>query len=167
MEIIERDYSPKGVRFDYIYKALAHPEMRGYVTPFTLEERLMHVREAEKKIGSRITWLCDNMSNEAKRVLGNVSNSEFVLDPEGVIVSRRMWSSPQALRRDLVKLVGEVEQPTRVEDLNLQMNLDISSEVASGVVPRVQMPGRMLPLKVEPDTSRGQGPLLCKAEGRG
>ena len=162
LEIIERDYSPKGVRFDYIYKALAHPEMRGYVTPFTLEERLMHVREAEKKIGSRITWLCDNMSNEAKRVLGNVSNSEFVLDPEGVIVSRRMWSSPQALRRDLVKLVGEVEQPTRVEDLNLQMNLDISSEVASGVVPRVQMPGRMLPLKVEPDTREAKVPFYVK-----
>ena len=162
METIERDYSPRGVRFYYIYKALAHPEMSGYVTPFTLEERLMHVREAEKKIGSRITWLCDNMSNETKHALGNASNSEFVVDPVGVIVSRRMWSNPQALRRDLEKFVGEVAEPTRVEDLDLQMNLEMSSEVASGVVRRVQMPGRMMPLKVEPDIREAKVPFYVK-----
>ena len=168
METIERDYSPKGVRFFYIYKALAHPELRGYVTPFTLEERLLHVREAEKKIGSRIPWLCDNMSNDAKHILGNVQNSEFVVDPEGVVVSRRMWSDPQALRQDLVKLAGEAEKPTTIEDLNFQMNLErFSGDIASGVVPRVQMPGRMVPLKIEPDTSGSQDSFLYKAEGRG
>ncbi len=163
METIERDYSPKGVRFFYIYKALAHPELRGYVTPFTLEERLLHVREAEKKIGSRIPWLCDNMSNDAKHILGNVQNSEFVVDPEGVVVSRRMWSDPQALRQDLVKLAGEAEKPTTVEDLNFQMNLErFSGDIATGVVPRVQMPGRMVPLKIEPDTRDPKIPFYAK-----
>jgi hypothetical protein len=35
LEAIERDYSDRGVKFYYIYKALAHPENNGYVTPFT------------------------------------------------------------------------------------------------------------------------------------
>ena len=122
----------------------------------------MHVREAEKKIGSRITWLCDNMSNETKHALGNVNNSEFVVDPEGVVVSRRMWSNPQALRRDLVKFVGEVEQPTQGRGSEPPDDLDIASEVASGVVPRVQMQGRMMPLKVEPDTREAKVPFYVK-----
>ena len=59
METVERDYSPKGVQFFYVYKSLAHPEYNNYVTPFTLEERLMHVRESQRVIGSRIRWICD------------------------------------------------------------------------------------------------------------
>ena len=53
METIERDYSPRGVRFFYVYKALAHPELNGYVQPVTLDERLMHVEEAELTLGAR------------------------------------------------------------------------------------------------------------------
>jgi len=33
------DYAPKGVKFYYMYKALAHPELDGYVNPFTLKIR--------------------------------------------------------------------------------------------------------------------------------
>ena len=52
METIYRDYEPKGVKFRYIYKALEHPELDGYVQPFSLEERLMHVKEAGRRLGS-------------------------------------------------------------------------------------------------------------------
>ena len=41
METIYLDYAPKGVKFFYVYKALAHPEYERYVTPFTQDERLM------------------------------------------------------------------------------------------------------------------------------
>ncbi len=57
LETVERDYAPQGVRFYYVYKALAHPEYNGYVAPYTLEDRLMHVAEAERTLGSRIPWL--------------------------------------------------------------------------------------------------------------
>ena len=61
METVERDFAPKGVKFYYIYKALAHPETNSYVAPFTQDERLMHVKEAERAIGSRFQWLCDTI----------------------------------------------------------------------------------------------------------
>jgi hypothetical protein len=63
VETIYRDYVPKGVKFYYLYKSLAHPELLGYVGPVTFEERLMHIQEAKRTLGSEITWLCDTMSN--------------------------------------------------------------------------------------------------------
>ena len=119
MEAIYRDYSPKGVRFYYIYKSLAHPETNGYVTPFTRAERLMHVKEAQRTLASEITWLCDSMSNDLKHALGNAPNSEFVIDPEGKVARRRAWSSPEELRSDLAELVGPVEDPTKASDVRL------------------------------------------------
>ena len=109
METIERDYAAKGVKFYYIYKALAHPETNGYVTPFNLKERLMHVAEAKRTLGSRFSWICDSMDNDLKHALGDRPNSEFVVDPKGEIVVSRSWSSPNELREDLANLVGEVK----------------------------------------------------------
>ena len=45
------DYAPNGVKFYHMYEALAHPELDGYVTPFTLEERLIQVKEAHRTLG--------------------------------------------------------------------------------------------------------------------
>ena len=78
-----RDYAPKGVKFYYLYKTLAHPGMSGYVAPFTLAERLMHVEQAEVQLGSRIPWIADAMTNELKHALGDMPNSEFISDPDG------------------------------------------------------------------------------------
>ena len=36
METVERDYTPKGVQFYYLYKQLAHPELSNYIDPFDL-----------------------------------------------------------------------------------------------------------------------------------
>ena len=130
MEALHRDYAPKGVHFYYLYKALAHPELNGYVTPFTLKERLMHVQEAEQKLGSKIKWLCDNMSNDAKHALGNAVNSQFFIDPDGVVISRSAWSNPDELREVLGKRIGRVEQPTQISDLEMNLNLEpISDEI--------------------------------------
>lgn len=149
-----RDYSAKNVRFYYIYKALAHPETNGYVTPFSLEERLKHVAEARRTIGSEIPWLCDTMANDAKHSLGDAPNSEFVVDPEGRIVVRRAWSNPAELRRDLERLVGPVENPTTIEQLHLKTE-PRPRTAAKGVVPRPELPGGNLrPVKIQPGESR-------------
>ena len=147
----------------YIYKTLAHPELDGYVEPFSLEERLMHVKEAQRTLGSEITWISDTMSNDLKHALGDRPNSEFVVDPEGTIVRMRVWSRPDQLRSDLEELVGPVENPTRVSDLNL--NIEAPPKVAaSGVVPRVRLPGRMLPVKIEPQASSQPFYMKLRAE---
>lgn len=163
METIYRDYAPKGVDFYYIYKTLAHPELNGYLEPFTLEERLMHVKEAQRTLGSEITWISDTMSNDLKHALGDSPNSEFVVDPTGKIVRMRAWSRPDELRRDLEQLVGPVENPTRVSDLNLKIEAP-PKVAASGVVPRVRVPGRMMPVKIEPQSSSQPFYMKLRAE---
>ena len=134
---MQRDYAPKGVKFFYIYKALAHPETNGYVAPFDLKERLLHVKEAKKKLGTKFSWICDTMKNDLKHALGDCPNSEFVIDPRGRVVRKRVWSRPAELRRDLEKLVGRVDKPTRVGDLNLP-RLRPAEQARKGVVPRLQ-----------------------------
>ncbi len=149
METIERDYTPNGVQFYYLYKQLAHPELNHYIDPFTLEERLMHVAQAEVQLGSRIPWLADAMTNELKHALGDMPNPEFIIDPDGRVVERRAWSNPTALRQDLERLIGPVENPTRVADLDL-VTAPAVPTVAKGIVPRVELPGRMSTLRIEP-----------------
>ncbi len=161
METVERDYAPQGVRFYYVYKALAHPERDGYVQAFTLKERLMHVREAERRLGSRIPWLYDGMSNDLKSALGGVQNAELVIDPEGRVARRRAWSDPNELRRDLEDLVGPVEEPTRVADLDRKAEPP-PDRVATGVVPRIEVPGPMRALKIEPMIEDGETPFYVK-----
>ena len=100
------------MKFYYIYKALAHPGLNGYVTPYTLEERLMQIQEAKRTLGSRIPWISDTMSNDLKHALGDASNPEFIIDPDGRLANKRMWSDPEGLREDLARLVGPVENPT-------------------------------------------------------
>lgn len=162
METIERDYSPRGVRFFYVYKALAHPELNGYVQPVTLDERLMHVEEAELTLGGRVEWLADNMDNGLKSALGDVPNVEFVIDPDGNVVARRLWSNPTQLRADLERLVGPVENPTSVADLDLPRPEFARPTVATGVVPRVRPPGRMQPIQIIPTSSKNDLPYYAK-----
>jgi len=51
---VYRDYGPKGVKFFFVYKALAHPERSGILQPITQEERLLQAREATKRLGNTI-----------------------------------------------------------------------------------------------------------------
>ena len=161
VETIERDYTPKAVQFYYLYKQLAHPELNSYIDPFTLEERLMHVKQAEVQLGSRISWIADAMSNELKHALGGMPNAEFVVDPDGRVVSRRAWSDPSRLREDLERLVGPVENPTRVSDLELVTQPPVST-VAKGIVPRVERPNGMSTLRIEPNLGETNYPFYTK-----
>ena len=161
METLERDYTPKGVQFYYLYKQLAHPELSNYVDPFTLDERLMHVKQAEVQLGSRIPWITDAMTNELKHALGDMPNAEFIVDTEGRVVERRAWSDPAALRRDLEQLIGPVKTPTQVSDLDLVTQPPIPT-VAKGIVPRVELPGRMSTLRIEPKLNDADLPFYAK-----
>jgi len=147
LETVQRDYQPQGVKFYYIYKALAHPENNGYVTPFSIKERLMHVEEAKQTLGSKIPWICDNMDNDLKHALGNRPNSEFIIDPHGKIVVSREWSRPEELRSDLERLVGRVTKPTTLSDLQMPTRKP-PQKAATGIVKRITVSGNMSPLKI-------------------
>lgn len=109
----------------------------------------MHVAEAKKKLGSRFTWLCDTMANDAKHTLGDAPNSEFVIGPDGKVLQARRWSRPEELRADLGKLVGEVENPTSIEEVGMK-RLEAPKTAPKGIVARLKLPGGMTPIQVEP-----------------
>jgi Ca2+-binding EF-hand superfamily protein len=149
IEAVHRDYASKAVKFYYVYRALAHPENNGIVKPFSLKERLMHIDEARQRLKTRVPWLADNMNNDFKRAIGNTNNSEFVLDPEGRIVHMQMWSNGARLRAVLEEHVGPVEKPTTVADLGLPP-FRMRPNTRGAVLPRIEVPGIMVPLKIEP-----------------
>jgi len=147
---VYRDYGPKGVKFFFVYKSLAHPELAGdYVQPFTQEERVAHARQAEKQLGASIPWIVDAMDNRLKRALGDRPNSEYILDPKGRVVRKRAWSHPGLVRKDLEALVGRVDKITKEEDLNMKLGRPIEPAAPRGVVPRVPRSG-MQAVAMEP-----------------
>ena len=89
------------------------------------------------------------MENDLKHGLGDAPNSEFIIDPDGKVAVRRSWSNPSELRSDLEKLVGAVEKPTTVADLNMK-KVEPPKAAKTGIVPRVKMQGQMQALKIEP-----------------
>ncbi|MGB2861803.1 MAG: redoxin family protein [Sedimentisphaerales bacterium] len=149
VEAVHWDYASKGVKFYYVYRALAHPENNGIVKPFSLKERLMHIGEARQRLKTQVPWLADNMNNDFKRAIGNTNNSEFVLDREGRIVHMQMWSNGDRLRAALEEHVGQVAKPTTVADLGIP-SFRMRPNTRGTVLPRIEVPGIMVPLKIEP-----------------
>ena len=158
---MHRDYAPQGVKFFYVYKYLAHAGAKGYVQPFTLAERLLHVKEARRTLGTQVPWICDTMSNDLKHALGDAPTSEFVIDPLGKIVRRRAWGGTAQLRRDLQELVGPVENPTKPDDLELRTQPPPKA-APSGIVPRIPRPGGMKPLRIVPESGPDDQPFYVK-----
>ena len=173
---MQRDFSPQGVKFYYVYKTLAHPETNGYVRPFSLAERLMHVQEARRRLGTQFTWICDTMTNDVKGALGDAPNSEFVIDPEGTVVRKRLWSDPEQLRADLNELVGPVENPTETVDIDFQSPLEDEGRPTRNVLERIRPNSSTFALNVEPMASKlpyyvklraeADEPLLETGEGQ-
>lgn len=163
MEAVYRDYAPKGVTFHFVYKTLAHPENNSYINPVTVDERLLHIREAKRVFaGITIPWLADNMENELKNKLGGLNNPEFVFDPHGKIVRLRDWSSPEQLRRDLEQLVGPVKKTTHVRDLGLKQNKMVAPTAPKGVLPKLKLLSPMQAIKAVANTQGSQSPFYAK-----
>ena len=165
IESIYRDFSQKDVNIFCVYKTLAHPEFgeQAWVEPFTVEERIKHIHVIQGLTGATVPWLADSMQNSLGHRLGQQPNSEFVLDPDGRILSRRDWFSPEQLRGDLEKLVGKVDQPTRPEDLNLEISIP-ERPAARGVLARVLLSGTGFALRIQPQTSASPFFVKLRAE---
>ena len=149
------------MRFVYLYKALAHPELNGYVNPVTLEERLAHIEEAKRTLGSEIPWIADTMTNDLKHAIGDRPNSEYLLDRAGKVLRVRAWSNPSQLRKDLEEFVGPVENPTEVAELNMKIKPP-PEHAPTGVVPRIRKQGFYRTLRSEPRFEKTSEPFYAK-----
>ena len=159
METVFRDYRDQ-VQFYYVYKSVEHPGVNNFVSAFTIEERLLHIAEAKKRFQTEIPWICDNMENEVQLSLGGAPNGEFVIDPKGKIIRKRFWSNPKTLRSDLEELIGPVDHVTTVDDLPTKF-VPETREIASGVVPRIELPGQLVPLVIKPSAD-SDNPYFAK-----
>jgi hypothetical protein len=106
------------------------------------------------------------MQNELRHALGEAPNSELVLDPDGKILSMRVWSEPADLRRDLEELVGPVGKPTQVSDLNIKWTPppDLAPK---GIVPLLRREGQYRALLVEPHMAGSKFPFYVKLRAEG
>ena len=156
------------MEFFYIYKSLAHPQKDGYVQPVSIEERLMHVKEAKRRLDTEMPWLADSMDNDLKHAFGDRNNSEFVIGPDGRIAIARTWSDPEQLRSDLERLVGKVEKRTEIRELD-RKTAPAPKLAARGVVPPIERPGGLSPVKSRPRLSakEDQEPFYAKLRARG
>ncbi|MFO0939943.1 MAG: TlpA disulfide reductase family protein [Pirellulales bacterium] len=162
LEAVHRDYHAKGVNFYFIYKSLAHPELAGgFVQPFTLEERLGQARRAIEQFGTQIPWLVDAMDNRLKRALGDRPNSQFLIDPQGVVIRKRAWSNPSQVRTDLEELVGRSSKLTRADELGLKLALPPEQGNTQSKVSKVPRT-RMVPLQIEPQIDKNGTPFFAK-----
>ncbi|MDG1872657.1 MAG: hypothetical protein P8J27_02005 [Mariniblastus sp.] len=160
METVYRDYRNKDVQFFYVYKSVEHPEINGYVSAFNIEERIKHIEIAKTRFKSEIPWICDTMDNAVKNAFGKAPNGEFVIDPQGKIVRKRFWSNPVTLRRDLEELVGKSKTTTTVDDLPAVF-MPETRKIASGVVPKLDLPKGLMPLRIQPQADE-ENPFFAK-----
>ncbi len=149
------------MQFYYLYKSLAHPDLHGYVGPVTLAERVLHIKEAKRTLGSEIAWLCDTMANDLKHALADAPNSEFLINPEGKIVARRAWSDPELLRKDLEEQIGKLPRITLVSELRMK-TAEPPKTAPTGVVPRLTLDGRYRGLRIEPQLAKSRNPFYVK-----
>ena len=63
-------------------------------------------------------------------------------------------------------LVGAVEKPTQIADLNLPTQPPIPT-VAKGIVPRVTLPANAMPMEIEPQTNSTNIPFYAKLRAEG
>ena len=118
LEATAADYEKLGVQFYYIYQSLRHPEREGYVQPQNTKERLMHVAEAKERLGTTVPWIMDTIDDSFRVAMRTNSNSIFVIGPDSEIVYAADRMNGDGLRQALIRLIGDVENPTAAADLN-------------------------------------------------
>ncbi len=164
VEAVARDYAPRGVRFFYFYKSLAHPEYKGYVVPQNINERLLHIQVAKKELGTRIPWLADTMADDLKNTLNAGANSEYLIAPGGKVIYSRQWSDAASLRAALAKVKGPVENPTPVSALDLPAQSRPGRPSQQPTTTRVVRPSGLVTLKLKPASSNDTYYVKLRAE---
>ena len=119
VEAMAADYVSKGVQFFYFYKSLRHPELNGYVQAQNMEERFLQLEEAREKLGTKVTWIADTLDGSMRIALNAGPNSLYLVSPVGEILAASDRIEGSNFRQLLNKLVGPIEDPTSIRDLDL------------------------------------------------
>ena len=95
MEALNKAYGVKGVSFYNVLSREPHPGFYGFQQPDSLKERKEYVRLADAELQMEIPWIIDNTM---QKTYGRMPNSEFIIDPDGVLLESREWADPTKLK---------------------------------------------------------------------
>ncbi len=164
VEAVYQDYKDRDdIQFFFMYKSLAHPELNGYVQAMTIEERLQHIVEAKRVLGTTIDWLCDGMDNAVRHTLGFGPNTQIVIDPSGKVAHSLGWSDGTVLREQIVSFVGDTPTHTKVADLDLIKGNPYRRQRSyeSGLLEKPTFSSELIPVIITP-IENARSPLYVK-----
>jgi predicted outer membrane repeat protein len=167
IEAAARDYAPKGVRFHYIYRYLAHPGNHGYVPPFKQQERARQVKIAEESLFTQVPWLYDAMDNQTAHELMKGNNANlFIFSGQGEELFSGSIEDVAALRNALATRAGKADIPTNADALpkpNLNPIALPEISLTQGVA--ISAADHFQPLEITPLDSKSPHFVKLRAEG--
>lgn len=111
MEALAATYAERGVEFLHFYVREPHPgekAFKQYLQPSSFEEKLAYAKELEANRGiRRVTVAVDGMEEQAHRKFGRLPNMAYVVDTQGTIVFKAMWTRAEEIEKVLQELLRE------------------------------------------------------------
>lgn len=108
MPVLRELHAEFGDKVDFVtlYSREAHPG-ENFPQPTTLEEKSAHAAAMKREYDVPWTMVVDNLDGDLHRLLDAKPNDAYLVDGEGIIVFRSLWSSDEnALRMALSDLVS-------------------------------------------------------------
>ena len=109
MKKLVREFEGQDVEFFTIYVREPHPgEARFWrcKQPRTYQEKQSNARNLVRQKKIEMPLLVDGMDETAHRRFGRMPNMCYVIDKQGRIVYKSMWTRPEELREVLQELMG-------------------------------------------------------------
>jgi hypothetical protein len=105
-------YQPKGFEFLMVYVREPHPGEH-YGPHRSFAQKLQHARDCAAQDDVRTRLVVDDLHGTMHRAYGTLPNMVYVLDREGRVVYKAMWTDHAELSEVLANLVWAEEQQAR------------------------------------------------------
>ena len=111
MENLAAKYAGHDVEFFHFYAREPHAgekEFARYAQPTSFEEKMAHAQELQKtRRIDKVTVAVDGMEEKAHRSFGRLPNMAYVVDKQGAIVFKSMWTRFEDIDAVLAELLAE------------------------------------------------------------
>ncbi len=101
-----KKYRDRGVKFFYVYTREPHPGMYQHAQTQSLEERKKYAKEVREELCFDLPIIFDDMQGTIQKAYGNRPNAGFLISKEGVVLQKQGWADPEALERELERLLS-------------------------------------------------------------
>lgn len=134
-----RRYRDKGFEFLTVYVREPHPGEH-YPHHTSWEQKLRYARQCREEDGIETTLLVDDLEGTVHRAYGTLPNMVYIVDKDGKIAYKAMWTDHQEIEQVLENLVMADElraQGVRLKPSYTEKITYIHAEYAGGVREKV------------------------------